>query len=102
MIRKLVFRTAIAALLLAATAVGVAYYYPEKILCVESGAVTADVIVVLGGGLRERPERAAELFRQRAAPLILITGAGDDEINRRLLLQNGVPAEAIQIGRAHV
>ena len=28
----------------------VAYFYPEKILCVDSGPVTADVIVLLGGG----------------------------------------------------
>ncbi len=76
---------------------GIAYYYPEKILCVDSGKVTADVIVVLGGGLHERPERAAELFKQQAAPRIIITGAGDDQINRLILRQQGVPASAIQV-----
>jgi len=74
----------------------VAYFYPEKILCVDSGPVTADVIVLLGGGSHERPLRAAELFQQHAAPRIVITGAGDDAINRQLLLKAGVPA-AIQV-----
>jgi len=76
---------------------GVAYYYPEKILCVDSGPVTAEVIVVLGGGQHERPERAAELYHQHAAPRILITGAGDDEINHFILRQAGVPASDIEV-----
>lgn len=75
----------------------VAWFYPEKLLCVDSGPVRADVIVVLGGGLHERPERAADLYRQRAAPRVLITGAGDDEINRQLLLDQGVPDRAIEV-----
>ena len=60
-----------------------AYFYPEKFLCVDSGKVSADVIVVLGGGSHERPLRAAELFKQRAAPRIILTGLGDDQISRR-------------------
>jgi uncharacterized SAM-binding protein YcdF (DUF218 family) len=84
------------AFLLAALLVAVAWFYPEKFLCVESGKASADVIVILGGGSHERPERAAELFKQRAAPRILISGEGDDGINRQLLLQAGVPASAIQ------
>ncbi|MEI6078773.1 MAG: YdcF family protein [Verrucomicrobiota bacterium] len=96
-ILKYIFRAAIVVILLVALVAGVACYYPEKILCVDSGPATADVIVLLGGGQHERPVRAAELFRQRAAPLILITGAGDDEINRQLLIQSGVPAAAIEI-----
>jgi len=75
----------------------VACFYPEKFLCVDSGRVTADVIVVLGGGVHERPLRAAELFKQHAAPRIIVTGAGDDDINRQLLLQAGVPASAIEV-----
>jgi len=55
------------------------------------------VIIVLGGGNHERPVRAAELFRQHVAPRILLTGAGDDEINRQLLLSAGVPASAIEV-----
>lgn len=80
------------------TAVAIfALCYPEKFLCVDSGKnVPADVIVVLGGGA-ERPVRAAELFKAHAAPRILLTGAGDDEINRQILLAHGVPAKAIEV-----
>jgi len=96
-ILKYFFRAALALCLLTAAVTAVAYFYPENILCVDSGPVTADVIVILGGGLHERPERAAELFRQHAAPRILISGAGDDGINRAILLQRGVPAGAIEM-----
>lgn len=75
----------------------VAYFYPERFLTVDSGRISADVIVVLGGGEHERPLRAAELFKQHAAPRILITGAGDSGINWRILLEAGVPASAIEV-----
>ncbi len=97
MIRKFVFRTFVVVFLLAALVGAVGYFYPEKILCLDSGPVAADVIVVLGGGLHERPLRAAELFHLHAAPRIIVTGAGDDEINRLILLQNGVPANVIEM-----
>jgi len=74
-----------------------AYFHPEKFLTVDSGKASADVIIVLGGGEHERPLRAAELFKQRAAPRILITGAGDDGINWRILREAGVPASAIEV-----
>jgi uncharacterized SAM-binding protein YcdF (DUF218 family) len=64
---------------------------------VDSGPVKADAIVVLGGGSGERPERAAELFKEHAAPRIIVSGFGDCEINRRILLKAGVPANAIQM-----
>ncbi len=100
MIRKLIFRIAkllaLLALLIATTTV-FAWAYPEKFLCVDSGkGVTAEVIVVLGGGV-ERPVRAAELFKAHAAPRILISGEGDDEIYRQILIANGVPAKAIEV-----
>ncbi len=99
MIRKLIFRTVGGCILLLAPVLLVAFFYPETILCLDSGKnVSADVIVVLGGGVHEqRADRAAELFQQHAAPRILITGAGDDEINRLILLQKGVPATAIEV-----
>jgi len=95
---KWIART-VALVLFAAGMLGLAaYYYPEKFLSVDHGPVVGDVIVVLGGGYRgERAERAAELFRRGDAPRILITGFGDDEINRRALLQHGVPASAIEV-----
>ena len=94
---KWMFRAATVVFLTVATVVGIGYFYPEKFLCVDSGPVKADVIVILGGGLHERPERAAELFKQHAASRIIISGAGDNWINRGILLQNGVPAGAIQM-----
>ena len=84
-------------LLLVAALAAFAWAYPEKFLCVDSGKVSADVIVVLGGGVHERPEHAAELFQQHAAPRIIVSGAGDDEINRTILLRDGVPTSAIQL-----
>ena len=83
--------------LLVALAAVIAFFYPEKFLCVDSGRVSADVIVLLGGGSHERPERAAELFKAHAASRLIISGEGDDEINRHLLIQAGVPAGAIQL-----
>jgi uncharacterized SAM-binding protein YcdF (DUF218 family) len=96
-IRKWIFRAAIGVFLVVALVAIAAFFYPQKILCVDSGGVSADVIVVLGGGSNERPERAAELFNQHAAPRIIISGEGDDDVNRQVLLQSGVPAGAIEI-----
>ena len=96
-VRKFIFRAAIALFLLAVVAVLLAYFNPQKLLCVDSGQVSADVLVVLGGGAHERPERAAELFKLHAAPRILVSGAGDAGFNRRILIANGVPADAIEV-----
>jgi len=74
-----------------------AWFYPEKFLTVDSGPVTADVLVLVGGGQHERALQAAQLFQQHAAPRIIITGAGDCEINRHQLLASGVPDRAIEI-----
>lgn len=94
---KWFFRIGLTVFLLTAALFAAAWYYPEKFICVDSGPVRGDVIVVLGGGLHERPVRAAELFKQQVAPRIFISGAGDDSINRQILAQNGVPAQAIEI-----
>ena len=76
----------------------IAWFYPEKFLTVDSGAVPADVIIILGGGQgHDRAVRAVQLFKQNAAPHIIITGAGDDEINRRILIASGVPARVIEV-----
>ena len=100
MIRRLFFRLVKVFLLvsaLLALVVVAAWFYPEKFLCVDSGPVSADVLVVLGGGVHERPARAADLFQQQAAPRILISGAGDDLINRDILLKKGIPSGVIQM-----
>ena len=72
-----------------------AYFFPQCCLCVDSGPVKADYIVVLGGGAYERPLRAAELYKEGVAPRIILTGQGDEEINRTLLVERGVPGSAI-------
>ncbi|MGH8024955.1 MAG: YdcF family protein [Limisphaerales bacterium] len=75
-----------------------ALVFPQVFLCVDSGPAKADVIIVLGGGVtHERPEYAARLFLDHAAARVLVTGAGDDEINRRILIKHGVPAGAIEL-----
>ncbi len=94
---KWFFKLAAGVGLAAGVVAGIAWFYPEKFLCLDSGRVAADVIIVLGGGSHERPMRAAELFLQHAAPRILLTGEGDDQINRHLLIQAGVPAAAIEV-----
>src|SRR6516225_3576853 len=66
-------------------------------LCLDEGSVRADALVVMGGGVPDRPRHAAELFRQGAAPKIIFTGAGDCADSRNVLLSAGVPAEAIEL-----
>jgi uncharacterized SAM-binding protein YcdF (DUF218 family) len=85
-----------AALAAALLGSGGAIYFAQEILSTDSGRVKADVLVVLGGGWNERSKRAAELFEEQAAPRILISGWGDCQINRRRLIEAGVPAQAIQ------
>ncbi len=96
-LRKLIWRTAVLVLLAVAIIAVVAYFRPQTFLCVDSGEVRGDVMVVLGGGVHDRPACAADLYRRRAAPTIILTGAGDDLINWRILHDNGVPGTAILI-----
>lgn len=94
--RKWVWRIAIAASALVAVLIVLAVIVPQKFLCVDSGRVTADVMVVLGGGSHDRPERAAELFKEGATPRILVSGLGDSRISRDLLIKSGVPSRLIE------
>jgi uncharacterized SAM-binding protein YcdF (DUF218 family) len=71
--------------------------FPQQVLVVDDGPAHADAIVLLGGGSGERPTRAAELFRSGAAPRIIVSGAGDADGNRLLLMNRGVPASAIKL-----
>jgi uncharacterized SAM-binding protein YcdF (DUF218 family) len=76
-------------------AISACYCFPQQILTLDSGDVKADVIVVLGGGSEERPQRAAELFKAGEAPLIVCAGFGDADANEACLTNAGVPASAI-------
>ena len=67
-----------------------AWVFPQQLLTVDSGPVKADALVVLGGGWPDRPERAAQLFKQGEAPKILISGFGDCASNKKLLEKEGV------------
>jgi len=84
-------------LILLGLLVAAALFFPRLFLAVDSGPVTGDVLVVLGGGARDRAERAAELFKEHAAPRIIISGYGDAAINRHWLVAAGVPAKVIEL-----
>ncbi len=71
------------------------WFFPRQVLTVDSGFVKADVMVVMGGGSRERPERAAELFKTGEASFIICTGIGDAGANEASLTNAGVPRSAI-------
>jgi uncharacterized SAM-binding protein YcdF (DUF218 family) len=92
-------RIALAAVILISALVIAGILFPQKFLCVDSGAAKADVMIVLGGGTgsHERAEQAAEFFKQQLAPQVIVSGAGDDEINKRILVERSVPANAIQL-----
>lgn len=97
MIRRFIFRILLISFVTVTSLVVSVVYYPEFYLCTDSGKIKADVIIVLGGGAKERPERAAELYKAGAAPRIVVSGEGDDVINLHLLLAAGVPAKAITL-----
>ncbi|MCW5550910.1 MAG: YdcF family protein [Verrucomicrobiae bacterium] len=71
--------------------------FPHRMLCVDDGAVQAEVIIVLGGGRGDRTQRAAELYQAGAAPTVLISGRGDDKVSREVLVRAKVPAQHIAL-----
>jgi uncharacterized SAM-binding protein YcdF (DUF218 family) len=87
------------ALLLCCVLLGFSFAYQDarNLLSKDSGPVQADAIIVLGGGWNERAERAAELYREGAAPLVIVSGCDDCETNRTVLTESGVPNEAIEL-----
>jgi uncharacterized SAM-binding protein YcdF (DUF218 family) len=94
-VKKPAKRTVLVLLLLPGLWVAAALIFPQWFLTVDSGPVTAEAIVLLGGGSHDRYERVVKLFQDRAAPRIIISGYGDCEINRYLLIKAGVPANVI-------
>lgn len=97
--KKPAFLSAIALLLaLAAAVAGFPAWFPKTwrgILAIETPPKPADAIVLLGGEPQGRPVKAAELYRAGVAPLVVVVGTGDNDSNRRTLLESGVPAARI-------
>jgi uncharacterized SAM-binding protein YcdF (DUF218 family) len=85
------------AIAVCATADLAALFFSANVLLVEDAPAQADAIVVLGGETVYRPERALELYQQRAATNVIISGEGDCEGVRITLEGKGVPAMAIQL-----
>ncbi len=90
---KIFLSLAVLLVLLAAAA----WFCPEQILTVDSGPVKADAMVVLGGGAYDRAERAAGLFKEGEAPLVICSGYGDDRSVKTHLVKDGVPARDIML-----
>lgn len=96
---------------------GVTGWLAVAVAVIETGRVdrasSADAIVVLGAAqyeghpspvLRARLDHAVELWRERLAPMVVVTGGtgiGDTvseaAVGRRYLLQHGVPDTAIAV-----
>jgi len=55
----------------------------------------SDALVLLLGGDRDRPEKAAELYRRGLGELVLLGSDSDLKLNRDVLIERGVPARAI-------
>jgi len=90
-------RVAACLLVAGVAAVVSAIYFSVNLLCIADRQGPADAIVVLGGDALHRSERALELYQQRAAPSVMISGSGDCQEVRVFLAGKGVPAAAIQV-----
>jgi uncharacterized SAM-binding protein YcdF (DUF218 family) len=66
-----------------------------QLLCVTSRLKSSDAIVVLGGEPVISAEHAARLATNGLAPLIIVTGNGDCESNRRIIIRHGVPTNHV-------
>jgi uncharacterized SAM-binding protein YcdF (DUF218 family) len=88
----LVFLTIVSAILLPVAAL----FFSSDLLLVESKPTAADAIVVLGGDDLTRSQRGAELFPLTGAPVIIVSGFGDSDAMKLLLVKAGVPESAIR------
>jgi uncharacterized SAM-binding protein YcdF (DUF218 family) len=91
----MLWKAGLVASLLAILLTAAAWFFPKQVLTLESGPVTADAMVVLGGNAWERPARAAELFKAGEAAKIIVSGMDDGVPNKTLLEKAGVPGAAI-------
>jgi uncharacterized SAM-binding protein YcdF (DUF218 family) len=72
--------------------------FSKTLLCVDSGpGQRGEAIVLLGGGVFDRPPKVAELLKGGAAGRIIVTGDGDCDENRLALIAEGVPESVIEL-----
>jgi uncharacterized SAM-binding protein YcdF (DUF218 family) len=75
----------------------VSFVFAKNLLFVESGPRHGEVIIVLGGESVDRANQALELFREGAAPGIIVSGDGNDSLIVRQLVLGGVPPKVIEL-----
>lgn len=78
------------ALLLFAFALGLVF--AKWVLEVKSTPRAAQIIVVLGGGPEDRPQKAMELLQKGFAPRLLLSGDGEENFALARLREMKVPA----------
>jgi uncharacterized SAM-binding protein YcdF (DUF218 family) len=69
----------------------------DRLLVVRTAVKRADALVVLGGDWTHRGAHAAVLFKAGLAPRVLASGVGDCDGISRLMIENGVPRDAIAV-----
>ncbi|MGK6313120.1 YdcF family protein [Neorhizobium sp. DT-125] len=74
---------------------GIALISAESLLIRRDVPADADIIVVLGGDGPPRAARAAALWHEGRARRVLVTGRGDCNFIRRILIEMRVPSAAI-------
>jgi uncharacterized SAM-binding protein YcdF (DUF218 family) len=72
-----------------------AYVLAPRLLLVEHGVASADVIIVLGGDAEGRVWRGLELYKEGVGHKILLSGPGDCGAPRRRLELAGVDSRVI-------
>jgi len=77
-----------------ATATGL--YWSGSLLTIEHKPASADVMVILGGEWVYRPKYTLELYEQRLAPYIIVSGDGDTHEIKRWLAAKNLPEAAIR------
>lgn len=68
----------------------------RNVLIIENRIQPTDAIVLLGGETKARPLEAARLYHAGIAPIIFVLGTGDNDMNKKVLLEAGVPQSAIE------
>ena len=78
-------------------AYGAAIFFAPGILCVRDVPAKAQAVIVLGGENWKRVPRAAELFNEGFAPLVIVSGKGDSGESRSRLIKSGVPSASVLV-----